>query len=250
MAARVERGLLPKPRISDRDMWLASGYRPSRDSGGGVLSGDFFDAIELADGSIRAVVGDVCGHSADEAALSACLRIAWRALTLADDEEADLLSALERVLIYERDDEDSFATACALSVTADRKTLEMRLAGHPLPILVDRGGARLVHGATRAPMGLAARSRWPVTRIEPDGPWSLLLYTDGLVEGHVGAGSERLGADRLVELVRALCPPRGAGGRDAHASFLESLIERVRELGGGELSDDVTALWLTLAPGP
>jgi serine phosphatase RsbU (regulator of sigma subunit) len=245
----VERGLLPMPRIRDPAVWLASGYRPSRD-GGGTLSGDFFDAIELPDSSIRAVIGDVSGHSADEAALSACLRIAWRALTLAGGEEPDLLSTLERMLVYERHDEDSFATACVLSVTANRRELEMRLAGHPLPILVDRGGVRLVHGATRAPMGLEARSRWPVTRIEPDGPWSLLLYTDGLVEGHVGTGSERLGADRLVELVRALRPPHGEGDREAHAGFLESLIERVTELGGGELSDDVTALWLTLAPDP
>jgi serine phosphatase RsbU (regulator of sigma subunit) len=244
---RVERGLLPTPRISDPHVWVASAYRPSRD-GGGALSGDFFDAIELPDGSIRAVIGDVSGHSADEAALSACLRIAWRALTLADGEEADLLSTLERMLAYERHDEDSFATTCVLSVSADRRELEMRLAGHPLPILVDRGGARLVHGATRAPMGLETRSRWPVTRIEPDGRWSLLLYTDGLIEGHVGTGSERLGAERLVELVQRLRPTAEAGGREAHEAFPARLIERVTQLGGGELSDDVTALWLTLAP--
>ena len=240
--------MLPTPRISDPGVWVASGYRPSR-AGGGALSGDFFDAIELPDGSIRAVIGDVSGHSADEAALSACLRIAWRALTLRGGGETDLLSTLERMLAYERHDEDSFATTCVLSVSPDRRELEMRLAGHPLPILVDRAGARLVHGATRAPMGLEARSRWPVTRLEPDGPWSLLLYTDGLIEGHVGSGSERLGADRLVELVQTLCPTPSEGGREAHEAFPARLIERVTQLGGGELSDDVTALWLTLAPG-
>ncbi len=228
-------------------MWVATGYRPGR--GGAVLSGDFFDAIELPDGSIRAVIGDVSGHSADEAALGACLRIAWRTLTLAGGDAAHLLVVLERMLVCERHDEDSFATVCVLSVSADRRELEMRLAGHPLPILVDRGGARLVRGATRAPVGLETRSVWPVTRIEPDGEWSLLLYTDGLVEGHVGAGSERFGADRLVELVTALHPARGAAGREAHAAFLERLIERVTRLSGGELSDDVAALWLTVAPG-
>ena len=245
--ARVERALLPTPRIADPGVWVATGYRPGR-RGGAVLGGDFFDAIELADGSIRAVIGDVSGHSADEAALGACLRIAWRTLTLAGSAAEHLLVVLERMLVCERHDEDSFATVCVLNVSADRGTLEMRLAGHPLPILVDRGGARLVHGATRAPVGLETRSRWPVTRIEPDGEWSLLLYTDGLVEGHVGAGSQRLGADRLVELVAALHPRRAAGGREAHAAFLERLIERVTALGGGQLSDDVAALWLRVAP--
>jgi serine phosphatase RsbU (regulator of sigma subunit) len=247
--ARVERALLPTPRISDPGLWVATGYRPGR-RGGAVLGGDFFDAVELEDGSIRAVIGDVSGHSADEAALGACLRIAWRTLTLAGSDAEDLLVVLERMLVCERHDEDSFATVCALCVSADRATLEMRLAGHPLPILVDRGGARLVHGATRAPVGLETRSRWPVTRIEPDGEWSLLLYTDGLIEGHVGAGSERLGANGLVELVMALHPARETRERAAHAAFLERLIERVTALGGGELSDDVAALWLTVAPGP
>jgi serine phosphatase RsbU (regulator of sigma subunit) len=228
-------------------MWMATGYRPGR--GEAVLGGDFFDAIELADGSIAAVIGDVSGHSADEAALGACLRIAWRALTAAGGAEEDLLAALEQMLVWERHDEDSFATVCVLNISADRRTLEMRLAGHPLPILLDDAGARLVHGATRAPMGLAARTRWPVTRIEPDGGWSLLLYTDGLVEGHVGTGSERLGADRLTELVSELAPPRAGGDRAAHERFPQQLIEHVRELGGGELSDDVAALWSTVAPG-
>jgi serine phosphatase RsbU (regulator of sigma subunit) len=224
---------------------VATGYRPGR-SGGAVLGGDFFDAIELADGSIRAVIGDVSGHSADEAALGACLRIAWRTLTLAGCDAEHLLVVLERMLVCERHDDDSFATVCVLSVSADRRELEMRLAGHPLPILVDRGGARLVPGATRAPVGLQTRSLWPVTRIEPDGEWSLLLYTDGLVEGHVGAGSERFGAERLEELVRTL-HPRPGSGRAAHEAFVGALIDRVTELGGGELSDDLAALWLTVA---
>jgi serine phosphatase RsbU (regulator of sigma subunit) len=244
--ARVERALLPTPRICDPGVWVATGYRPGR-SAGAVLGGDFFDAIELADGSIRAVIGDVSGHSADEAALGACLRIAWRTLTLAGSDPQDLLVVLERMLVCERHDEDSFATVCVLSVAADRRTLEMRLAGHPLPILVDRGGARLVRGATRAPVGLETRSQWPVTRIEPDGEWSLLLYTDGLIEGHVDASSERFGANRLVELVGKLDPTPENRSRAAHAAFLERLIEHVTALGGGELNDDVAALWLTVA---
>ena len=35
-----------------------------------------------ADGAVHAVIGDVCGHGPDEAALGVCLRIAWRTLVL------------------------------------------------------------------------------------------------------------------------------------------------------------------------
>ena len=31
--------------------------------------------------------------------------------------------------------------------------------------------------------------------------WQLLLYTDGLIEGRVDGADERLGSERLVELV-------------------------------------------------
>jgi serine phosphatase RsbU (regulator of sigma subunit) len=244
--ARLERALLPNPLISDPLVVVATGYRPGR--GDAVLGGDFFDAVELPDGSIRAMIGDVCGHSADEAALGACLRIAWRTLTLAGSDTTALLGTLEQVLAHERHDQDIFATACMLTIAPDRTSLEMCLAGHPLPILHDADGVRLLSGDTRPPVGLSLEPTWPCTRVEPRGDWSLLLYTDGLIEGHVGAGSERLGADRLVEMVRELSPSPATGDPQEHRRFVASLIERVSALAGGQLIDDVAALWLTAHP--
>jgi len=243
--ARLERGLLPTPLVRDPRLRVITSYRPSRRSA--VLGGDFLDAVELADGSIHAVIGDVSGHSADEAALGTSLRIAWRTLTLAGSTTALLLDTLEQVLVHERHNEDIFATLCTVRVAPERGEVEMFLAGHPLPILLDRDGARLMSGVTRAPLGLALESAWPSTRVAPRGDWSLLLYTDGLVEGRVGRGSERLGAERLVGLVEELCPRERADGARRHGAFVDALIERVSELGGGELTDDVAALWLTMS---
>jgi DNA-binding response OmpR family regulator len=79
--ARLERGLLPTALIRDERLTLTSDYRPGRERA--VLGGDFFDAVELDDGTVHVMIGDVCGHGADEAALGACLRAAWRALALA-----------------------------------------------------------------------------------------------------------------------------------------------------------------------
>jgi serine phosphatase RsbU (regulator of sigma subunit) len=239
--ARLERGLLPTPLIADRRLAVLTGYRPGRRSA--VLGGDFFDAVELPDGAIHVVIGDVSGHSADEAALGVCLRIAWRTLTLVGSQTPLLLGTLERMLMHERHDPDIFATLCMLEIAPDRRRLRMYLAGHPLPVLVDRGGARLLAGATRAPLGVALDERWPGVGIEPDGDWSLLLYTDGLIEGRVGSGSERMGADRLVELVAQAPQPHPSGSTDS--SFIDTLIERVQRLCGGQLTDDVAALWLT-----
>ncbi|HST55037.1 MAG TPA: fused response regulator/phosphatase [Solirubrobacteraceae bacterium] len=234
--ARLERGLLPSPLISDPRLSVLTGYRPGRRSA--VLGGDFFDAVELPGGVVRAVIGDVSGHSVDEAALGACLRIAWRTLTLAGSEPAQLLGTLEQMLLHERHDDDVFATLCMLEIAADRRRVRMYLAGHPLPILVDEQGVRLIAGATHPPVGLSLDPEWPSVTIEPQGEWSMLLYTDGLVEGRVGRGSERLGAERLVELVREHV-------RHHAQPLIDTLIERVAALCAGELTDDIAALWLT-----
>jgi serine phosphatase RsbU (regulator of sigma subunit) len=241
---RLERGLLPTLLIADPTLELATGYRPGR-GGEALLSGDFFDVAELPDGSVHAVIGDVSGHSAGEAALGVCLRIAWRTLSLtARDGRPPLLRSLEQLLVHERQDQETFATVCAVSISPDRRELEIRLAGHPLPILLDERGAQLVPGATRPPVGLSPDSMWPSTRIEPQGNWSLLLYTDGLIEGRLGGGPERLGAERLLELVRELLAT-GAGAEGVSGqAFLDGLIERVSALGEDDPTDDMAALWL------
>ena len=79
--ARLERGLLPSPLLSDSRLTVAMRYRP----GGGqmLVGGDFFDVVEAADGWIHLVIGDVCGRGPEEAALGVCLRVAWRTMVLA-----------------------------------------------------------------------------------------------------------------------------------------------------------------------
>ena len=64
--------------------------------------------------------------------------------------------------------------------------------------------------------------------------WSLLLYTDGLIEGRTGVGSNRLGGEGLEAMVRGL--------RDESApGLLTALVERAEELNGGPMLDDVAA---------
>ena len=40
---------------------------------------------QTSDGGLRLLVGDVCGHGPDEAAIGVWLRSAWRALALAGE---------------------------------------------------------------------------------------------------------------------------------------------------------------------
>jgi serine phosphatase RsbU (regulator of sigma subunit) len=76
-------------------------------------------------------------------------------------------------------------------------------------------------------------------QVELGAEWSLMLYTDGLIEGRIGEGRERLGQDGMVEMVRRQLS-EGLRGE----ALLRAAVNEVRNLNGGELADDVAVLLL------
>ena len=244
--ARLERGLLPSPLLSDSRVTVASRYRP----GGGqmLVGGDFFDLVEAASGWIHLVIGDVCGRGPEEAALGVCLRVAWRTMVLAGRPMAEVLSAVQQVLEHERHEERLFATLCMMSIAPDRAHARLHLAGHPPPLLLTPDGVSELRAPVSAPPGIAHQSDWPVSEVALGDDWTLLMYTDGLIEGRIGAGPERLGSDGLTEIIEAYLrasPPAGRWEREPRDErLLDGLIDRVRDLNGGDLDDDLAVLAL------
>ncbi|MFE2363079.1 PP2C family protein-serine/threonine phosphatase [Streptomyces virginiae] len=242
--ARLERGLLPTPLLEGSDLRFAARYRPGRSRA--LLGGDFYDTVRTPDGTVHAMIGDVCGHGPDEAALGVELRIAWRALTLAGLCGDDLLATLQEVLEVERPCEEIFATLCTVDIAPDGRRAGLCLAGHPAP-LISRPGrrARLLPYENSGPaLGLLPRARWPRRQVELGGTWSLMLYTDGLIEGRIGEGKERLGQDGMVEMINRHLD-RGLSGE----GLLEASVTEARRLNGGELTDDVAVVLLSRSEG-
>ncbi|MYY03288.1 MULTISPECIES: response regulator [unclassified Streptomyces] len=237
--ARLERGLLPTPLLEGSDLRFAAHYRPGRSRA--LLGGDFYDTVRTPDGTVHAMIGDVCGHGPDEAALGVELRIAWRALTLAGLCGDELLSTLQQVLEHERESEEIFATLCTVDIAPDGRRAGLCLAGHPAPLIARRGrAAQLLPYEDGGPaLGLLPRARWPRRQVELGGSWSLMMYTDGLIEGRVGDGTRRLGQDGMVAMVNRQLA-EGLAGEE----LLEAAVTHVRELNGGELTDDVAVLLL------
>ncbi|MFF1477079.1 PP2C family protein-serine/threonine phosphatase [Streptomyces sp. NPDC058301] len=242
--ARLERGLLPTPLLDGSDLRFAARYRPGRSRA--LLGGDFYDTVRTPDGTVHAMIGDVCGHGPDEAALGVELRIAWRALTLAGLCGDALLTTLQQVLEHERDGDEIFATLCTVDIAPDGRRAELSLAGHPAPLIAraDRPASLLAYESGGPALGLLPQTRWPRRRVELGEAWSLLMYTDGLIEGHTGVGNQRLGQEGMTDMVNRLLTT-GLRGE----SLLEAAVTEARELNGGELTDDVAVLLLERAAG-
>jgi serine phosphatase RsbU (regulator of sigma subunit) len=236
---RLERGLLPTPLLEGSSLRFAARYRPGRSRA--LLGGDFYDVVRTPDGTVHAMIGDVCGHGPDEAALGVELRIAWRALTLAGLCGDELLGTLQQVLEHERADDEIFATLCTVDISPDGRRAGLCLAGHPSPLVARPGrAAELLPYDNNGPaLGLLPGARWPRMQVELGREWSLMLYTDGLIEGRVGPGLERLGQDGMVSMVRRQLA-EGLRGE----ALLRAAVNEVRELNGGELTDDVAVLLL------
>jgi serine phosphatase RsbU (regulator of sigma subunit) len=241
--ARLERGLLPSPVLGDARLSVVTRYR----AGGKqrLLGGDFYDVVQAPDGWVHALIGDVCGHGPSEAALGVCLRVAWRALVLAGHPPADVLSAVQVMLQHEQQEEAMFATVCMISVAPGRRSAVMRLAGHPAPILVTPDRITELTAPACPPPGLNDEGTWPGCEVELGDRWSLLLYTDGLIEGRIRRGSRRLGTEGLMDLMwDALGAPPFDPGRVTDDALLSRLIDQVRDLNSGDLNDDIAILAL------
>jgi serine phosphatase RsbU (regulator of sigma subunit) len=239
--ARLERGLAPQPLIEDPSVWVASCYRAGRSRA--LLGGDFMDLVQTPDGSLHVVVGDVCGHGPDEAAIGVCLRAAWRALALAEDQPEVIMRTLQRVFEHERHIPGLFTTLCTLKIDRTRTAASMIRAGHPRPTLI--AGEQISQlPETRGGAGIGiADGSWPVEQLQLPAEWAILLYTDGIVEGRVGESSERLGEAGLHRLIAEQIARR-RDWRERPGELLDALIEEAQRLHGGALSDDVAMVLL------
>ncbi|HKT05403.1 MAG TPA: SpoIIE family protein phosphatase [Rugosimonospora sp.] len=238
-SARLERGLLPQPLVETGAVALTPLYRPGRRRA--LLGGDFYDTIQTGPERLALLIGDVCGHGVEEAALGVELRVAWRALTLAGVPEEAVLSAVEQVLVSERHAEEIFATLATVIVDLGAGTVSVRSCGHPPPLLIGGRHAVPVSGKPAMVLGVVPGRPHPSTTVAlPGEDWAVLVYTDGLIEGR--ADDSRLGVDGLCELVRNY--PADA----ALSGIPDWLISQAEERNGEPLADDVAMLLLRRQP--
>ncbi len=233
--ARLERGLLPSPLLLDNPgVDIVTQYRPSRENA--LLGGDFYDFVQTPDRTVHVMIGDVAGHGPDEAALGVALRIAWRALTFANLRGSDRMRQLERILRAERAGKGIFATVLSLAIPPEGSHITAVRAGHPGMLLHGGGTVEWVEPPGGPALGLRA-AEWEPQQVElPEGK-GLVLITDGLFEGHIGRGNERLGEAGLLDLARSLAALPGRAFVDA---LIDAVEERAQSHGG--IGDDIAVV--------
>ncbi|AYY13516.1 GAF domain-containing protein [Actinobacteria bacterium YIM 96077] len=214
------------PRIDGLDL-------RARNVPGGVVQtvgGDWYDAIELPDGQVTVVVGDVMGHGLPAASGMGQLRAALRALALANPEPSAVLSGLDRLV--EGGGSVEMATVVYLLLDPAEGVVRLGDAGHlPLVRIPPEGRLELIDSGTdTTPIGVAEPRH--TRRIDLTPGEVLVAFTDGLVENRSRGVEEGVG-----ELLSCLEDHR----KDPLEPMLDAVVERLRTVGP---SDDLTILAL------
>jgi PAS domain S-box-containing protein len=232
IARNLQRGLRPPrparvPGIEFSVVFEAAGR-------GIEIGGDLYDVLPTDDGC-WVLIGDVAGKGSAAAGVSVALRHAVRGLTREVDEPAEVLVRVNE-LLHEGTGLNDFATSVLVRLREDASghwTLTAASAGHPPPVHVRKGGARLLGGGTVLGALNDAKVQRHDAAFEPGD--TLVLCTDGWLEA--GPTSEHRDPLDLARLAEYLAP-----------LALEELTARLRgdavSRAGGELQDDIVLLAL------
>ena len=169
---------------------LAARYLPG--SVGVDVGGDWYDAIQLEDGRVGLVVGDVVGKGVQAAAMMGQLRNALRAFAFEHTDPGEVVSRLGRLVDGML--EAPFATLAYLVVDPRTCRLRYAVAGHPPPLVVSPdGSAGFLEGGRTLPIGVDGSATFETGDAELAEGATIVLYTDGLVERRGRSLDEGLG---------------------------------------------------------
>jgi steroid delta-isomerase-like uncharacterized protein len=231
VARRTQEELLPKTLPKLNGWEFAQYYQPAREVGG-----DFYDFLQLVDGQIGFVVGDVSGKGMPAALVMAAARSMIRALAPTSGSPGEVLKRVNDAL-YPDTPSEMFVTCFYAILDPESGRLTYANAGHDLPYIRRRSGGDTQELRARGmPLGMMPAMSYEEKDASLREGDSILFYSDGLVEAHDPEG-EMFGFPRLRSLIA-----EHSEERSLVDSLLEELYSFVEE--GWEQEDDITLLTL------
>jgi GAF domain-containing protein len=236
----LQRSLLPEslpeiPGMEVRALYSAAGELNE-------VGGDFYDVLDYGADRWMLVVGDVVGKGPRAAGVTALARHTLRAAAISGQPPSAMLDTLHQALRRQPRGAD-LCTVCLVTVrlSADRTHLNLALAGHEPPLLIEPDGQARQLGRPGTLLGVIDPIKIAETVAELQAGQTLLLFTDGVTEA--GRPDDALGSNGLRELCR-----------EAPGLSLQGLLERIEraavERSGGYLHDDIALLALRVSLQP
>jgi serine phosphatase RsbU (regulator of sigma subunit) len=229
-AARViQQQLLPKELPSLPGWRLASYYQPAR-----AVGGDFYDFLELPDGQLALVAGDVTDKGIPAALVMTTTHSIFRGDAPGLISPAAVLEQANNRL-YPDIPSHMFVTCLYAVLEPHSGRLRYANAGHNPPYVATADGVTELR-ARGMPLGAMPDMTYEENEAYLTPGESILLHSDGLVEAHNPAG-EMFGFPRLQEIVKS------SSGSE---HLIDECLIELREFVGSdwEQEDDITLVTL------
>lgn len=225
VAALIQHTLLPR-QLPQRPGWgVDAFYRPAQ-----AVGGDFYDFIDLADGRLGVVIGDVTDKGVPAALVMATCRAMLRAAAVRYDSPGAVLADVNEALVDEIPPA-MFVTCLYAILDTETGLMCIANAGHNLPY-IRTGGGVIELRATGMPLGLMPGMDYEErSHTLTDGD-VMVLTSDGITEAHDPTG-EMYGFARLLGRVAAPTPD---------GDFVSAVVDDVERHTGpdAEQEDDIT----------
>ncbi|MEO7396818.1 MAG: SpoIIE family protein phosphatase [Candidatus Limnocylindria bacterium] len=229
VAQLIQQNFLPRVLPQPAGWQVEAYYRPAR-----AVGGDFYDFLELPEGKLGIVAGDVTDKGVPAAMVMAATRSLLRA---AGQRLLEPSKVLERVneLLFPDIPARMFVTCLYGVLDPATGVLRFANAGHNLPFVRTDAGVTELR-ATGMPLGLMPDMTYEETEVQLERGQQILLHSDGIAEAHA-PDHEMFGFPRLRGLMAA--DPGGP-------RLIERLLgEFERFTGAGwEQEDDITLVSL------
>jgi phosphoserine phosphatase RsbU/P len=231
-AREVQRILLPQQDPVVTGFRISGTNLPAR-----IISGDYYDYIELEDEKFGIAIADVSGKGVPAGLLMAMCRSALRSVAPGETSPSKVMASVNRQLFPDIR-EDMFISMTYSVLDAAAGTLTLSRAGHDPALFFRRetGKVELLRSPGLA-LGIDGGAVFErVTRdqvVELKSGDCVLFYTDGVKEA-VDAQEEEFGMERMSEVFR-LASPLGA-----EAVLIRMQEELKQFTGEGPQMDDIT----------
>jgi phosphoserine phosphatase RsbU/P len=234
IAREVQERLFPQnyPIVAGLD--FAGKCRPAQGVGG-----DYYDFLDLPDGSLGIGIGDVSGKGIPAALLMASLQASLRGQTISGSPDLAKLMSNVNKLIYDTSPSNRYATFFYGQYEPATRLLTYVNGGHNPPMVFRNGEVlRLEEGGPV--VGLFKPSRYTQATVTLAAGDIIVLFTDGISEA-MNSADEEWDEARLMESVRA-CRDRSA------VEMIDCLIRDADAfVAGAPQHDDMTIMIVKLS---
>lgn len=196
IAQIIRQNLMPRRKMEFEGIDVGHVYVPSE-----ILSGDYFEVINLGHNRYGMVISDVSGKGTPAAIYNARAKYVIRSYAIADYSPADILTLLNHMM-EEETAIDKFISVLYLDLDVESFEVFFSSAGHEPLILWDNSEKEAkVFEKSNLPIGVLPDTVYDENFFTVGKGDIIVLYTDGITEARSRDG-EFFGIERLVQIVR------------------------------------------------